>query len=90
MDAIFQTESSFALLVLRLGVAITFFAHGSQKVLGWFGGRGPTDVLNNWDEKYGYPVALGMVGILNTAYSARANLIRSGVHSVDPGNYRLD
>jgi hypothetical protein len=35
MDAIFQTESSFALLVLRLGLAITFFSDSSRDRLSW-------------------------------------------------------
>jgi putative oxidoreductase len=30
----------FGLLVLRLALALTLFAHGSQKLFGWFGGPG--------------------------------------------------
>src|SRR4029453_11193839 len=35
---------SFGLLLLRLGLGAVFFAHGAQKVLGWFGGPG----LEGW------------------------------------------
>lgn len=31
----------YGLLLLRIGVGGTLFAHGSQKLLGWFGGGGP-------------------------------------------------
>ncbi|HEX5450132.1 MAG TPA: DoxX family protein [Gaiellaceae bacterium] len=32
---------SYGILLLRIGAGGTLFAHGSQKLLGWFGGGGP-------------------------------------------------
>ncbi len=37
---LFYTEDSWAMLILRLALGIVFLAHGSQKVLGLFGGPG--------------------------------------------------
>ncbi|MBI4524949.1 MAG: DoxX family protein [Deltaproteobacteria bacterium] len=75
MNPILQTDPSFSLVVLRLGLAITFFAHGSQHLLGWFGGRGLKGMLTNWREKHGLPAPVGIVGIFTEFFGSFALLV---------------
>ena len=48
VDAVLGTFPSWSLLVVRLGLGVVFFAHGSQKVLGWFGGHGLTGTVKGF------------------------------------------
>ena len=49
-----KTDNDAAALVMRLTVAIVFFAHGAQKVLGWFGGYGASATIQGFS-KMGLP-----------------------------------
>ena len=46
-----------ALLVARISVGIVFFAHGAQKVFGWFGGKGLAATVDGMT-KMGMPTVI--------------------------------
>ncbi|WP_134389965.1 DoxX family protein [Methylacidiphilum sp. Yel] len=52
MYYIFRTTPSFAFLPLRIALGLIFFAHGSQKLFGWFGGKGLEATALSFTEKF--------------------------------------
>ena len=63
MTWILDTPPFYSLLLLRLGLAVTFFFHSTLHIFGWFGGRGAKGQLANWRDKYGIPMPVGALGM---------------------------
>ena len=61
MELLFATSPSWAITVVRVTLGVIFFAHGAQKVFGWFGGYGLKGTV-------GYMVSIGLPLIV--AYAA--------------------
>ena len=61
---LFGTRNEFALLLLRLTLAVVIFPHGAQKVLGWFGGYGWDGTMGYLTGTIGLPAALAALVIL--------------------------
>ena len=51
MYQFFKTDESTALVIIRVVLGVVMFAHGAQKLFGWFGGEGFTGTT----EKMGLP-----------------------------------
>jgi putative oxidoreductase len=57
------TTTATAPLLLRLTLALVFFPHGAQKVLGWFGGYGFTGTMGFFTGTMGIPYFLALLTI---------------------------
>src|SRR5882762_9088786 len=45
LNKLFRTDNDIATAIVRLVLGVVFFAHGAQKLLGWFGGYGFTGTM---------------------------------------------
>ncbi len=58
------TPPSVAGLILRLGLAVVFFPHGAQKVLGWWGGNGFDQTMTHFTEQMGLPYSVALLVVI--------------------------
>lgn len=58
-----EKTQNFSLIFLRAALGVIFFAHGSQKLLGWFGGYG-FDATVQFFQQMGIPPVLATLAIL--------------------------
>src|SRR5882724_10518855 len=61
MDMLFGTFASKSLLIVRVVLGVIFFAHGAQKVFGWFGGPGLRGVIAYFKQALGVPAPLTVI-----------------------------
>ena len=58
-----STPNDFVLTIVRLVLGIVFFAHGAQKMLGWFGGYGFHGTMGFFTQQMGIPAPLAFLAI---------------------------
>jgi putative oxidoreductase len=58
-----STNSDWAVTVARVTLGVIFFAHGAQKLLGWFGGSGLKSTLQSMTQQLGLPSVLALAAI---------------------------
>ena len=68
-----HTPNDYVLTMMRLILGAVFFAHGAQKMLGWFGGYGFSGTISSF-EKMGMPAALAFL-IIFTEFFGSLGLI---------------
>jgi putative oxidoreductase len=60
---LFTTDDSTATAILRLVLGVVFFAHGAQKMLGWFGGFGFSGTMGFFTGTMHIPAPLAFFAI---------------------------
>src|SRR5437868_15055430 len=58
-----STDNSAAITILRLVLGIVFFAHGAQKMFGWFGGYGFTGTMGFFTGAMHIPAVFAFLAI---------------------------
>src|SRR2546430_983735 len=60
---LYATDDSTATSILRLVLGVVFFAHGAQKLLGWFGGFGFAGTMGFFTGMMHIPAPLAFLAI---------------------------
>ncbi len=60
---LFATDDNTATVILRLVLGVVFFAHGAQKMLGWFGGYGFSGTMGFFTGPMHIPAPLAFLAI---------------------------
>jgi putative oxidoreductase len=64
MNKLLATSNDSLLTLMRLVLGIVFFAHGSQLVLGWFGGYGYTASMHAFTQDMHIPAVFAFLAIM--------------------------
>jgi putative oxidoreductase len=57
------TADDYAVTILRVSLGVVFFAHGAQKVFGWFGGYGFSGTMGFFTHQLGIPAPIALLPI---------------------------
>jgi putative oxidoreductase len=63
LSDLFSTDPDWTQTIVRLILGVVFFAHGAQKLLGWFGGPGLKSTIGVLHEHLGLPVPLAFLAV---------------------------
>jgi putative oxidoreductase len=74
-DLVFGTYPSWSHLVVRVIAGIIFFAHGSQKVFGWFGGPGLKATMNTFQQHLKIPPAAAALAAFTECFGGLALIV---------------
>lgn len=96
LEALFATPPSVGLFVARVVLGVVMFAHGAQKVFGWFGGRGYEATLESFTSGMGIPAFMAVLvmmaetlGGIGLVLGAFARIAAAGIVAVMAGAIAL-
>ena len=69
-DRLVKTGNDPGLTILRLVLGTIFFAHGAQKMLGWFGGPGFSGTMREFTQQMAIPSILAFLAIAAEFFGA--------------------
>jgi putative oxidoreductase len=75
LDLLLGTYPSWSRLVVRLALGVVFFAHGAQKVFGWFGGHGLKATVQVFQQYLKIPPGATVVAALLELVGGAAMLV---------------
>lgn len=70
-----KTDDSLGIAILRMVVGIVMFAHGAQKLLGWFGGQGFSGTIGFFTTQMGIPWMLAFLVIIGESIGSLSLLM---------------
>ena len=79
---LFETNESYAPLILRILLGSVVLMHGMQKLLGWFGGFGFSKTMGFFTESVGLPWIIGFLIIMLETLGALALIIGLGTRII--------
>jgi putative oxidoreductase len=70
MKRLTDSKTDISLLIARISMSIVMFAHGAQKLFGWFGGYGLDGTMDYFVGVAGLPYLVGILVILGETAGA--------------------
>lgn len=74
-DKLVSTTNDSTTTILRLVLGLVFFAHGAQKMLGWFGGPGFGGTMDLFTHQMGIPALFAFLAIAAEFFGSLGLLI---------------
>jgi putative oxidoreductase len=72
---LFSTNPDWILTFIRIILGVVFFAHGAQKLLGWFGGPGLKETMRTMHDFLGLPLPLAFAAVASEFFGGAGLIV---------------